>query len=233
MAGIAGRALAAGVLAILVGMFAACGGNQEGVEATGETGGATTEVTGGTTAGTTAGGTTGGTTAGTTVAGPAQDDFQGIVDSYAIAQEEISSEGGLKEVGPYLVGYIVEPAEGWWEGEPNRLRWREPEAGETNHIEVLPFDPDTGLLIPEMSITLTVLDESGREVESKELEFYYGEFYHYANNFSLPESGTYTLKVDLEPPRFNRHGSEDGEGKVFTQAATVEFEGVEIEAGEE
>jgi Fe2+ transport protein len=56
----------------------------------------------------------------------------------------------------------------------------------------------------------------------------YAEFYHYANSFSIPESGTYTLRAELEPPDFNRHGDKDGEGRVFTEPVTVEFENVEI-----
>lgn len=172
--------------------------------------------------------TTGGG-AGETTGGTAGSEFQGVVDSYAVGQGEIDAEGGEQQVGPYRVGYIVEPAEGWWEGEPPDLEWREPASGETNHIEILPFDAETGLLIPSMDIELTVLDESGEEVESKPLEFYYAEFYHYANNFSLPESGTYTLRAELSPPDFRRHGDEEGEGRVYENRAVATFEDVQIE----
>lgn len=171
--------------------------------------------------------TTGEGTEGTGAEGGSE--FQGVVDSYGVAQAEIEAEGGEVEAGAYRVGYIVEPAEGWWEGEPPNLQWREPTEGETNHIEILPFDAETGLLVPYMDITLTVLDENDEEVESKPLEFYYAEFYHYANNFSLPESGTYTLRAELAPPEFRRHGSEDGEGRVYENRAVVTFEEVEIE----
>jgi hypothetical protein len=159
-------------------------------------------------------------------------EFQGIVDSYAVAHEEIEAEGGVTEVGPYRVGYIVEPAEGWWEGDPEAPEWRDPSPDETHHLEILPFDPETGLLIPEMEGRLTVLDGSGEEVDSQPLYLYYAEFYHYANNFSIPESGTYTLRAELEPPDFNRHGSEEGEGRVFTEPVTVEFDDVEISTEE-
>jgi hypothetical protein len=155
-------------------------------------------------------------------------EFRGVVDSYAVAHEEIEEEGGEKEAGPYRVGYIVEPAEGWWEGDPESPEWRDPSPDETHHLEILPFDPESGLLIPEMEGRLTVVDESGEEVDSQPLRFYHAEFYHYANNFSVPEDGTYTLRAELTPPDFNRHGSESGEGKVFTEAVTVEFENVEI-----
>jgi hypothetical protein len=159
-------------------------------------------------------------------------EFQGVVDSYAVAHEEIEAEGGEAEVGPYRVGYIVEPAEGWWEGDPENLQWREPSPDETHHLEILPFDPETGLLISEMEGRLTVVDDSGEEVDSQPLYLYYAEFYHYANNFSIPESGTYTLSAELEPPDFNRHGSEEGEGRVFTEPVTVEFENVGISTEE-
>jgi len=165
-------------------------------------------------------------------AGTVSSEFQGIVDSYAVAHEEIEAEGGETEVGPYRIGYIVEPAEGWWEGDPENLQWRDPSPEETHHLEILPFDPETGLLIPEMEGRLTVLDQNGEEVDSQPLRFYYAEFYHYANNFSIPESGTYTLRAELEPPDFNRHGSEDGEGRVFTEPVVVEFENVEISTEE-
>ncbi|MDQ4062953.1 MAG: iron transporter [Actinomycetota bacterium] len=155
-------------------------------------------------------------------------EFQGVTDSYGVAQEEIEAEGGEQEAGEYRVGYIVEPAEGWWDGDPTVLQWRGPSGGETNHIEILPFEAESGLLVPGMQINLTILDESGKEIESKPLEFYRGEFYHYANNFSLPESGAYTLKAELNPPSFRRHETEENEGKVFTEAVTTEFDNVEI-----
>jgi hypothetical protein len=175
----------------------------------------------------------GGTTGATTSEAAPSESLQGVMDSYLLAKEEIEEEGGEQEVGEYTVGYIVEPAEGWWEGDSGDLDWREPAPKETNHLEVLPFDSDTGLLIPYMDITLTVLDESGEEVESKPLAFYYAEFYHYANNFQIPKNGTYTLRATLNPPTFHRHGDEDGEGKVFTSRAVVEFDDVQIDTGKE
>jgi hypothetical protein len=155
--------------------------------------------------------------------------FQGIVDSYGVAQEEIDAEGGEQRAGGYRVGYIIEPAEGWWEGDPQNLAWREPAPGETNHIEILPFEVGSGLLVPEAEITLTVLDESGNEVDSKSLRFYRGEFYHYANNFSLPGSGAYTLRAEIAPPTFLRHETDEAQGRVFTDPVTAEFENVEID----
>ncbi len=171
-------------------------------------------------------------TVGGTAAGEASGRFGGVVASYEVAQSKIDEEGGEQEVGEYRVGYIVEPAEGWWEGAPGNLAWRGPTAEETNHIEILPFEAETGLLVPGAEISLTVLDESGEVVESKPLEFYRGEFYHYANTFSLPRSGTYALRAEITPTTFLRHGTEEGEGRVLTEPVVVEFESVEIDTEE-
>jgi Fe2+ transport protein len=157
------------------------------------------------------------------------EEFQGVIDSYGTAQAEIDAEGGEQEIGDYRVGYIVEPAEPWWEGDPGNLTLREPASGETNHIEILPFEARTGLLIPYMEGTLTVLDEAGEEVDSKPLQFYRGEFYHYANNFSLPQSGPYALRAEMQPPTFLRHETEVREGRVLTEPISVEFKNVEID----
>ncbi len=168
-----------------------------------------------------------------TTAANAGSRFQGVMDSYAVAQEEIEEAGGEQEVGAHRVGYIVEPAEGWWDGDPTVLQWRGPSGAETNHIEILPFEAESGLLVPDMRIDLTILYEAGEEIESKPLELYRGEFYHYANNFSLPGSGTYTLRAELNPPSFRRHDAGEAEGKVFTEAAKVEFDNVQIDKEEE
>jgi Fe2+ transport protein len=178
------------------------------------------------------GSASGGSASGGSSSGSGKDggqEFQGVLDSYGTAQAEIDGEGGEQEVGDYRVGYIVEPAEPWWEGDPGNLTLRKPAAGETNHIEILPFEARTGLLIPYMEGTLTVLDESGEEVDRKPLQFYRGEFYHYANNFSLPQSGPYTLRAEMQPPTFLRHETEVREGRVLTQPISVEFENVEID----
>ncbi len=82
----------------------------------------------------------------------ASGELQGVLASYEAAQSEIDEKAGEQEVGEYQVAYIVESGEGWWEGEPESLEWREPAAGETNHIEILPFEAKTGQMIPAMEV---------------------------------------------------------------------------------
>ena len=86
--------------------------------------------------------------------------------------------------------------------------------GETDHGEILPFEAETGLLIPDMEGTLTGLGESGEEVDNTPLVFYRGGFYHYANNFSFPESGTYILRTAVGTTALlaSRDGGETRQG---------------------
>ena len=207
------KAIGAVVFALVLAAPATMGCGQEASESEGKSGG---------------GSASGGSGSGSGSAKASSKEFQGVIDSYGTAQAEIDGEGGEQEVGDYRVGYIVEPAEGWWEGSPANLTFREPAAGETNHIEILPFEAEPGLLVSGTEGTLSVLNESGEEVDSKPLQFYRGEFYHYANNVGLPESGAYTLKAEMQPPTFLRHETEDREGRVLTEPLVVEFDNVEI-----
>ncbi|HJQ46713.1 MAG TPA: hypothetical protein VJ870_10380 [Amycolatopsis sp.] len=67
-------------------------------------------------------------------------------------------------------------------------------------------------------------------MDSKQLNFYYSEFFHYANNFSIPQEGTDTLRAYLDPPTFLRH-REAGEAPALGEGAQVTFTGVQITHG--
>jgi len=56
-----------------------------------------------------------------------------------VAQSEIDAEGSEQEVGEYRVGYVVQPAEGWWEGALENLAWREPIGGATRYLRIPPL----------------------------------------------------------------------------------------------
>jgi hypothetical protein len=72
-----------------------------------------------------------------------------------------------------------------------------------------------------------VLDQGGKVVDGKALNFYYGEFFHYANNFSVPKPGTYTLRAALQPPTFLRHG-EKNDTPALAEGATATFTDVDL-----
>jgi hypothetical protein len=155
----------------------------------------------------------------------------GVTAQYATLEEEIAAEGGATVSGEWRVGYIVEAAEPWYENHHGHESWRPPQPGESNHIEIIPMERSTGRIVPDTPITLTVLDSSGKVVQKKSLNFYYSEFFHYANNFALPKSGEYTLRASIDAPTFNRHG-EKSEGAPLAQGTTVTFDDVHIDTTE-
>jgi hypothetical protein len=165
---------------------------------------------------------------GGTAAPAAADVPDGVVHEYATMAEEIAAEGGETTQGQWRIGYIVEPAEPWYETSAGQQIRRDPAADETHHIEILPFEEATGRLVPEVPVNLEVIDASGQVVDAKNLEFLYGEFFHYANNFTIPEPGEYTLRATVDAPTFLRHG-EDPQDLTLTEGATVEFTGVTLQ----
>ncbi|HSV40572.1 MAG TPA: iron transporter [Nocardioidaceae bacterium] len=151
----------------------------------------------------------------------------GVVEMYETVAAEISDRGGETTVGEWKIGYIVEAAEPWFEEHGGHSNFRNPKGDETNHIEIIPFEAATGRIVPEVPIHVQVLDASGKVVDENDLNFYYATFFHYANNFSLPGTGTYTIKATLGAPTFLRHGDEAA-GPALADGAEVEFAGVEI-----
>lgn len=152
----------------------------------------------------------------------------GVVKQYETLRAEVSERGGSTKSGEWTVSYIVEAAEPWFEGkQAEQGTFRKPEAGETHHIEIIPTETSTGRIVPDVPITLEVVGDDGKVVEKQKLNFYYSTFFHYANNFHLPEAGTYTLRATLGVPTFNRHGDQ-AEGPALGKGATVEFTGVKL-----
>jgi hypothetical protein len=151
----------------------------------------------------------------------------GVAAQYAKVEEEIKAEGGQTTVGAWRIAYIVEPAEPWYALEGGQQVFREPATGETHHIEIIPFEAETGRIVPTVPIRMEVLDASGTVVDAKPLNFYYAEFFHYANNFAVPQPGTYTLRATIEPPTFLRHG-EHNQPPALADGATATFPGVEL-----
>lgn len=152
---------------------------------------------------------------------------EGVAHEYATMAEEIAAEGGQTTRGPWRIGYIVEDAEPWYETHEGHQVFREVAAGETHHIEILPFEAETGRLVPATAVTVEVLDASGTVVDEQALQLLYGEFFHYAANFSVPEPGTYALRATVDAPTFARHGG-PGETPPLTEGTTVTFKGVEL-----
>ncbi|MCY1160132.1 MAG: hypothetical protein MOP51_3157 [Citricoccus sp.] len=152
----------------------------------------------------------------------------GVAEQYGVLTEEVAENGQSMESGPWTVHLITEPAEPWHEVQSDGTsQFREPAAEETNHIEIIPVETATGRIVPDVPITLEVIDAQGNPTEKLDLNFYYSTFFHYANNFSIPEPGTYTVRATLGVPTFHRHGEAD-EQVPLSEGTTVEFDNVEL-----
>ncbi|MGH3309748.1 MAG: iron transporter [Streptomyces sp.] len=157
----------------------------------------------------------------------------GVAHQHTVLEAEMAANGGETKVGEYRVGYIVEAAEPWFRGEHGKhgkMVNREPAKGETHHIEIIPMEAKTGRIVPEVPIRLEVLDSKGKVVQAQDLNFYHAEFFHYANNFSIPKAGKYTLRATLQRPTFLRHGA-SGEKPALSEKTTATFRNVELKSG--
>lgn len=152
----------------------------------------------------------------------------GVAEQYEVLAEELAEKGQTVKSGEWTVNLITEAAEPWHEVHgAGHSQFREPAAGETNHIEIIPVETATGRIIPDVPIAVEVLDAENKVVQKLDLNFYYSTFFHYANNFSIPEAGSYTIRATLGVPPFPRHGEAD-EVAPLSDGATVEFEDVEL-----
>ncbi|TNB70532.1 hypothetical protein FHJ30_15655 [Arthrobacter sp. BB-1] len=149
----------------------------------------------------------------------------GVQEQYQVLADELAEKGKTVDSGEWTVNLITEAAEPWFD--EHGTHFRAPEAGETHHIEIIPVETSTGRIVPDVPIKLEVVNAQDKVVQELDLNFYYSTFYHYANNFTVPEAGTYTLRATLGVPTFNRHG-EESETPALAKGATVEFKDVEL-----
>jgi hypothetical protein len=163
--------------------------------------------------------------------GASEDTFEvadGVRKQYEVLAEEVAARGGSTTSGDWTVSYIVEAAEPWFEEHAGHHQsFRRPKADETHHIEIIPTESATGRIVPDVPITVEVVDADGTVVDKQRLNFYYSTFFHYANNFHVPQDGDYTLRASLGVPTFNRHG-DPADGPALAEGATVEFAGVSL-----
>lgn len=150
----------------------------------------------------------------------------GVREQYEVLADEVAEKGKTIDSGEWTVKMITEAAEPWFD--ERGTHFRPPEADETHHVEIIPVESSTGRIVPNVPITLEVIDAQDTVVEKLNLNFYYSTFYHYANNFAVPEAGTYTLRATIGVPAFNRHGQES-ETPALTEGTTVEFKDVELD----
>lgn len=140
------------------------------------------------------------------------------------------AHGSERPAGDFLVGYAVEDAEGLHRLRDGKLHWEEPTT-ENAHFEVVVRDGADRRFIPGLNVTLTVLDENGKEIGTHHQPFLWHPWiFHYGRNWTLPGDGTYTLRVHVDLPDFPRHDKING--KRYEQPVDVEFANVKVKTGQ-
>ena len=145
--------------------------------------------------------------------------------------QEVADDGGEQQAGEYLIGYAIEEAEGMYAMQDGELAWQNP--GSANaHVEITVRDAADGRFVPGLDVRATLITPDGEELGPFPQELvWHPMLYHYARNWELPQDGSYTLRVHVEPPTFMRH--DEVNGRRFTAPATAEFTGVSISRGAE
>jgi hypothetical protein len=154
-------------------------------------------------------------------------------NAFAVALHAMERESGMqcKDVDDYTVGVTVEEAEGMWRrADENTLVWSEPKQGlENAHVEVVVADRADGRFIPDLDVSVEVLDGE-RSLGRKRLPFLWHPFvYHYGHNWSVPHAGKYTVAVHIGAPTFYRHDPING--LRYARPVDVVFERVQIRPG--
>jgi uncharacterized protein involved in high-affinity Fe2+ transport len=144
--------------------------------------------------------------------------------------EKDDTQGEEKAAGHFVIGYVVEKAEGMYKMQNGKLQWTEPE-DENVHLEVVVRDGADGRFIPHLVVYMTVIDADGNELGTHRQPFLWHPWlYHYGRNWQLPGDGQYTLHIHVEAPAFGRHDEENG--KRYMEAVQATFDHVEIETGQ-
>ena len=140
------------------------------------------------------------------------------------------SHGESKPAGNYQVSYAIEKAEGLYHKLDGALVWQEP-TNENSHIEITVQDGADLRFIPGLTVQVTVLDNTGKEIGSHEQPFLWHPWlFHYGRNWVLPGDGQYTVRVHIDAPDFMRHDKKNG--KRYGDPVDVEFTNVRIKTGQ-
>jgi hypothetical protein len=150
--------------------------------------------------------------------------------------EMIGSEavnGQVLRYGDYLVIAGVEFSEGYWTMRGSSLHFDvsyEQSAARNAHVEVAALDAMTGRFLPDLNVRATLL-LNGREIGTMAQPFMWHPWlYHYGENWRVPHSGHYDIRVHLDAPPYRRYGP-IATGLMAQPIDTV-FRGVKIVTGE-
>ena len=136
---------------------------------------------------------------------------------------------GVADDGPFRFGLLYSLPSRFWELVGRTGYLREPAPEDSVHLMATVWDPETGVVLPEVGLTT----EIRREDELVAEEAVYAMLsqrmgFHYGDNFALPGDGTYTVRVRVGGLQIRRTGAFAGR---FGDPASVEIP-FELRAGD-
>lgn len=152
-------------------------------------------------------------------------------DAYGRAVQAMADEEGaaMARAGEYLVAFVQEKAEGMYAPADSGLEWREAPEDANAHLEVAVADGADGRFVPDLRVTVTVMDAE-EEVFTYRAPFLWHPFlYHYGFNAKVPGEGPYEVRIRIEPPEWMRHDPKNG--KRYADPVEVAFADVTFETG--
>lgn len=143
----------------------------------------------------------------------------------------VADDGQEKKVGPYLIGYAIEKAEGMYNPDENGdLIWAEPEE-ENIHVEVSVRDAADGRFIPALDVHARLINSQGDNIGThKQPYIWHPWVYHYGRNWAVEKGGDYTLEIEIKMPAFPRHDKKNG--TRFAKDISTSFSQVKISLDE-
>ncbi|WP_257299791.1 iron transporter [Haloarchaeobius sp. FL176] len=129
---------------------------------------------------------------------------------------------GTREAGDYRFGLLYSYPSRFWEVVGRQRYPRSVAPEDAIHLMTLVWDPETGVVLPDVGLTVEVLRDGELVVQkavyamlSQRLGFHYGD------NLALPGDGEYTVRVRVGGLAIRRTGAFAGR---FDGAASVDFE---------
>lgn len=128
---------------------------------------------------------------------------------------------GVADDGPFRFGLLYSLPSRFWELVGRTGYLREPTPDDSVHLMATVWDPETGIVLPEVGLTTEIRRDDELVVEEAVYAMLSQRMgFHYGDNFALPGDGTYTVRVRVGGLQIRRTGTFAGR---FGDPASVEI----------
>ena len=125
------------------------------------------------------------------------------------------------------------PPELFYVSEGDDFRPQRPSPEDSAHLMVSLSDKESGVRLPESTVTVRVTDEAGETAFEGPLYPMVGRGMglHYGENVQLADAGRYDVELVIGPPRVGRHRAvQNAWNKTTRITQAIQFDGKAIQA---